>query len=463
MANQLDMTKGNPFGLIVKFIVPVVLGNVFQQLYNMVDTIIVGRFVGLDALAAVGATGTVSFLILGFALGLTSGFTVITAQRFGAGDEHGLKVSVTNAVILAAAASVILTVISVSGMKWLLTVMNTPEDIFQMSYDYIIIICLGMVFTIFYNIMASLLRAVGNSKAPLYFLIISALLNIGLDLLFIKTFGMGVKGAALATIVSQGISGVLCIIYTFKVVKLLVPGKAELKPDTCCMKNQLGIGIPMALQFSITAVGTIMVQSALNRFGAVVVASYTAANKAGQLATLPYSAMGVAMATYSAQNRGINDIARIKKGTRVASIMSVVYSLIIYGVAILTLPFLMRLFIDSNSPVSFEEIFDYGRTYILVSGVCYIPLGEIFIYRNVMQGCGFSFFAMIGGVVELISRAIVSFIATANMSYTGVCMADPITWFTTAVFLMVGYRFTVVKMNKDKKAFHLRRQKEHIK
>ncbi len=458
MANQLDMTKGKPFGLIVRFIIPVVLGNIFQQLYNMVDTIIVGRFVGIDALAAVGATGTISFLILGFALGLTSGFTVITAQRFGAGDEKGLKLSVTNAVILSFGAAVILTLVSFIGMKPLLTIMHTPEDIYQMSYDYIIIICLGMVFTIFYNVMASLLRAVGNSRAPLYFLIISALLNIFLDLLLIKNFHMGVRGAAFATIISQGISGVLCFFYTINKVKLLVPDKETIHADAMCMRNQLSIGVPMALQFSITAVGTIMVQTALNKFGSVVVASYTAANKAGQLATLPYSAMGVAMSTYAAQNRGINDIERIKKGTLVSSLMSIVYSLLIYGVAILTLPVLMKLFIDTgNSDVPFNTILGYGRTYIIISGLCYIPLGEIFIYRNVMQGCGFSLMAMLGGIVELFSRAIISTIASAKESFTGVCAADPVTWLVTAIFLMISYKFTVLKMDKAKKQYHAQR------
>ena len=460
MAGQLDMTKGKPFGLIVKFIIPVVLGNIFQQLYNMVDTIIVGRFVGLDALAAVGATGTISFLILGFALGLTSGFTVITAQRFGAGDEKGLKLSVTNAIILAFLATIILTFVSFLGMKPLLTLMHTPEDIYQMSYDYIIIICLGMVFTIFYNVMASLLRAVGNSRVPLYFLIISALLNIVLDLVFIRSFGLGVRGAALATVISQGTSGILCFFYTLSKVKILVPDRDTLRPDGMCMRNQLSIGIPMALQFSITAVGTIMVQTALNRFGSVVVASYTAANKAGQLATLPYSAMGVAMSTYSAQNRGINDIGRIKKGTLVSSLMSIVYSVLIYGVAILTLPVLMKLFIDTgSSDVPFNTILGYGRTYIIISGLCYIPLGEIFIYRNVMQGCGFSLMAMLGGIVELISRAVVSTVASAHQSFTGVCAADPITWLVTAIFLMIGYKATVLKMDKAKKRFHAEKGK----
>jgi len=454
---ELDMTKGSPFKLIVRFIIPVVLGNVFQQFYNMVDTIIVGRCVGVDALAAVGATGTISFLILGFATGLTAGFTVITAQKFGAGDYDGMKVSVTNAVFLSAIVAVIITYGSIKGMPWLLRTMHTPDNIYQMSYDYITTICAGLAFTILYNIMASLLRAVGNSKLPLYFLILSAFLNIALDLILIRNFGLGVKGAALATIIAQGISGVLCVIYTLKKVKLIVPEKKHMHLDKQCIHNQISVGLPMALQYSITAVGTIMIQSALNRFGSTVIAAYTAANKACQLATLPYSALGVTMSTYAAQNRGINDIDRIKKGVKVASHMSSIYSIVIYGVAMLTLSPLMKLFIDTATTTNFDEIYSYGRTYMLMSGTCFIPLGQIFIFRNAMQGCGFSFMAMTGGIVELACRAVISTVATARMSFIGVCCGDPLTWLVTGIFFLIAYIYTVKKMIRQKEAFNANR------
>ena len=450
---ELDMTKGNPFKLILNFMVPVLIGNVFQQLYNMADTIIVGRFVGIDALAAVGATGTINFLILGFAMGLTTGFTVITAQKYGAGDYDGVKRSVIGALVLSAITAVVITIISVKGMDWLLTTMNTPEDIYVMSRDYIITICLGMTFTILYNIMASLLRAVGNSRAPLYFLIISATINIVLDLVLIINFKMGVKGAALATVISQGISGILCVFYTYRTVKVLVPGKEHLKLDYNIMKNQLNVGLPMALQFSITAVGTIMVQAALNKFGSVVVASYTAANKAAMFATLPYTAIGVTMATYAAQNRGVNDIDRIKKGTRVASIMNVIYSIVAYGLIILLIPVLLKLFIDANADIPFDEILRYGRTYVVVLGSCYVALGTIFIYRNTLQGVGYSMVAMVGGVVELICRAIVATIASAKMNYIGVCAADPITWIVTGAYLLIMFSYAVKKMKAEKLDF----------
>lgn len=456
---ELDMTKGSPFKLIVRFIIPVVLGNIFQQLYNMVDTIIVGRYVGIDALGAVGATGTISFLILGFAMGLTTGFTVLTAQKYGAGDMDGVKRSVTNAVFLAAIVAVVLTVLSVALMPWLLRTMNTPSDIFNMSYDYISTICKGLGLTIMYNICASLLRAVGNSKTPLYFLVIAAVLNVILDLVFIINFGMGVKGAALATVISTGISGFLCLVYIIKKVKVLVPDKANLVIDRHCISSQLNIGLPMALQFSITATGTIIVQAALNLFGTVVVASYAAANKVGSLMTLAYGAMGVTMATYSAQNRGINDIQRIRKGVRIANIISMVYSLVMFALAMLTLPYLLKLFVDKDSLIPFETILGYARTYIFVSGLFYIPLGMIFIFRNSMQGCGFSFAAMTGGIVELICRGVIAFVATKKMSFLGVCLADPLTWGITGVFFIFMYFMTVTRMDKAKKEFHLKKAK----
>ena len=309
---ELDMTKGKPSELIVEFIIPIILGNIFQQMYNVADTVIVGQFVGVQALAAVGATGTISFLILGFMQGLTTGFTVLTSQRYGAGDTEGVKRSVGNAWILSAIVTAAMTILSAAGMDWLLRVMQTPSDIYEMARTYILIICLGMGFNILYNLLASMLRAVGNSRVPLYFLVLAAALNVVLDLVLIIVFHMGVAGAAVATIASQGVSGLLCLFYIWKKVPVLCVSREHFRPDKRCIRNQVSIGIPMALQFSITAVGTIMVQTALNMLGSVVVASYTVACKVEQFVTQAYSAMGMTMATYSAQNRGVGDLGRIR-------------------------------------------------------------------------------------------------------------------------------------------------------
>ncbi|MBQ7839945.1 MAG: MATE family efflux transporter [Lachnospiraceae bacterium] len=442
---ELDMTKGSPFRLIVKFMIPILMGNIFQQFYNVMDTVIVGRFVGVDALAAVGATGTISFLILGFMQGLTTGFTVLTSQRFGAGDREGVKKSVGNACILAVVITVLMTFISVRGMDWLLRTMQTPEDIFEMSKTYITIICWGMGFTILYNLLSSMLRAVGNSRVPLYFLGIAAGLNIVLDLILILPFHMGVAGAALATVVSQGVSGVLCLIYIIRKVPLLTIQKCHLEPDAACMKNQLSIGIPMALQFSITAVGVIMVQAALNMLGSTVVAANTVAGKVEQFATQFYAAMGTAMATYSAQNRGVGDLERVKKGSRAAFGISAVYGIVAFVVLQAALPWLVSLFVTGD----ITEVLYYVRIYITISGPFFIPLGMIFIYRNVMQGCGYGFLPMMGGVVELVCRGVLAVIAANLMSYAGVCCANASAWCVTGIYSWFAYRHVMKNLEKQ--------------
>jgi len=433
---ELDMTKGNPFQLIIRFMLPVFFGNLFQQLYNTVDTIIVGRFVGTGALAAVGATGTISFLILGFVSGLTTGFTVLTAQRFGAGDIKGMKRSIGNATILSVIVAVVMTLLSVIYMKPLLTWMNTPKDIYVQAYAYIIVICGGMITNIIYNMSASVLRAVGNSKAPLYFLVIAVVINCVLDLVFIINFKMGVAGAAWATVVSQGISGVLCLVYMWKKIPLVHPEKEDWKLNGPDSKVQLRIGIPMALQFSITAVGTILVQTSLNLFGSIAVAGYTAACKVEQLAGQMFFAIGTTMATYSAQNKGVGDIKRIKKGARTAALINIVYAIVVGILCIVTIKYAISLFVSGDDIL---QVTEYATIYIKVVAPFFIPLGAIFIYRNVLQGAGYALAPMMGGVMELIARVVVAYIAAKYMSFTGVCAANIAAWVAAAVYLWIVY------------------------
>lgn len=450
---ELDMTKGSPAKLIAKFIVPIIIGNIFQQLYSMVDTIIVGRFVGVQALAAVGATGSLTFLILGFTQGLTTGFTVMTAQRFGAGDREGMKKSIGSAAILSVFVTIIMTVVSMAGMNSLLTWMNTPDDIFAMSREYIMIICAGICCNVLYNLLASILRSIGNSVVPLILLVISSVLNIVLDYVLIVYGHMGVGGAAYATIISQGVSGVLCLVYIVRKVPALHVERRHFRLEAQCVRNQLGVGIPMALQFSITAVGTILVQSALNLLGSMVVASYSVSCKVEQLVTQPFAAMGVTMATYCAQNRGVNDLGRIHGGVKAANVMSAVYAVLIYGVVYLILPFAIRLFVTEDISV----VYGFARTYIIINGAFFIPLGMIFIFRNALQGCGFGFLPMMGGVVELVSRSAAAFVAASMLSYEGVCLSNASAWLTAGVFLWIVYRFTMGRMVRDKAAHEAER------
>lgn len=443
---ELDMTKGRPAGLIAKFIIPIIIGNIFQQLYSMVDTVIVGRFVGMEALAAVGATGSITFLILGFTQGLTTGFTVMTAQRFGAGDREGMKKSIGSAVILSLAVTVVMTAVSMAGMDGLLRLMNTPEDIFDMTKSYILIICAGIGCSVLYNIEASILRAIGNSVVPLVLLVISSVINIVLDYVLIVYGHMGVAGAAYATIISQGISGILCLVYIILKVPILHVQKHHFRLDGQYVSNQMRVGIPMALQFSITAIGTILVQSALNLLGSTVVASYSVSCKVEQLVTQPFGAMGVTMATYAAQNRGVNDLDRIKSGVKVANIMSAVYAVIIYLLLFPILPYAIRLFITDN----IELVYGYAKTYITICGLFFIPLGMIFIYRNALQGCGYGFMPMMGGVVELVSRSGAAFVAAKFLSYEGVCFANASAWLTAGIFLWIAYRVLIKRMVSEK-------------
>lgn len=439
---ELDMTKGTPSKLIARFIIPIIIGNIFQQLYNMADTIIVGRFVGMKALAAVGATGSVVFLILGFTQGLTTGFTVMTAQKFGAGDREGMKKSIGSAAVLSLIVTVLMTALSMAGIDILLRWMNTPEDIFDMAKRYIMIICAGICCNVLYNLQASILRAIGNSVVPLALLFISSVANIVLDYVFIVYGNMEVEGAALATVISQGLSGVLCLIYIVFFVPTLHVGRQHFRLEGQCVKNQVAVGIPMALQFSITAVGTILVQAALNLLGSLAVASYSVSCKVEQLVTQPFAAMGVTMATYCAQNRGVNALERIQKGVRVANVMSAVYAVIIYGVIYLALPAVIPLFVNEDV----EQIYEYARIYIIVCGAFFIPLGMIFIFRNALQGCGFGLMPMLGGVVELLGRSVVAFIAARMLSYTGVCFANVAAWLTAGVFLWLAYRVLMRRM-----------------
>ena len=442
---ELDMTKGRPLGLIVRFIIPLVIGNIFQQLYNMVDTVVVGQFVGVKALAAVGATGTIMFLILGFMQGLTTGFTVLVSQRFGAGDVEGVKKSVGAAVLLSLVFTVVMTLASVAGMDGILRIMQTPADIFGMSREYIVIICMGMGCTVLYNLMASVLRAVGNSRVPLYFLIVSAMTNIVLDLVFIICFQMGVAGAAWATVISQGLSGLLCILYVMKRVDTLRLERRHLQADPHLMKLQLSIALPMAFQFSITAVGTIMVQAALNMLGSMAVAAYTAASKVEQLVTQPFLAMGMTMATYAGQNKGVNAYDRIRQGARCAAVISTGYALAVFVLIMLVRHELIALFVSEN----LAQIEQYATVYLFLCGSCFTPLGFIFIFRNILQGYGYVLIPTMGGVVELVSRAVVAVVAAWHQSFTGVCMANVSAWLTAGIFLWISYLILFRKVVRE--------------
>ncbi len=438
MKNQTrtkDMTQGNPTRLLLFFSIPVLLGNLFQQFYSLVDTIIVGRCIGPLALAAVGATGAVNFLVLGFVNGMTSGFAVTIAQRFGAKDENGLRAALGSAIQLCIAVTVVVTVLAVTTTRPLLVLMNTPEDIIADSAAYIRIIYAGIITMVLYNMVSCVLRALGDSRTPLYFLIISSFLNIGLDLILILGFNLGIPGAAYATVISQGVSGVACFIYTAVKYPILHLHRTDFVVRMELIRRHLFIGFPMALQFSITAIGCVILQSALNVFGSTTIAAYTAASKVEALVTTPAGTFGVTMANYAGQNLGASRLDRISTGVRRCAVLTVAFSLIsILLVFTLGEP-MIRLFMEEEN----LEILQLAQQYLRVTCFFYPPLFLIFVYRNVLQGIGHSLMPLMTGGLELVARAAVAFTLPGVLGYLGIILAGPVAWVSAMLLLLVSY------------------------
>ena len=441
-----ELTEGKPMTVILRFTLPLLIGNIFQQLYNMADTIIVGRFVGQNALAAVGSTGTIMFLVLGFSQGLTTGFTVLTSQRYGAGDEKGTRRSVANGLLLSILVILVITALSVASMRGVLRLMNTPETIFDDALTYITIICWGTVCSVFYNLFSALMRAVGNSRMPLVFLVFSACLNVVLDLVLIIFFDMGVAGAAIATDISQGISALLSVLYILAKMRVLVPEKGMWYFGARETSHQMRVGIPMALQFAITASGTMIMQAAINGFGEVAVASYTAASKVQNVLTQGFTSLGQTMASYCGQNYGLGSSERIKKGISSAVKANVVYSVAVGALALLLLRPAMGLFFSAGTDI--DAMLPYATIYMRLCVSCYIPLGLIFIFRNAMQGCGFGLLPMLGGIVELVCRLVCAFAAMQTNIFTLAAFCDPFAWLGAGIFTAVACAHVMKQVEK---------------
>lgn len=430
-----DMTTGNPLKIILLFSIPVLLGNLFQQFYNMVDTIIVGRYLGEEALAAVGSTGCLMFLVLGFANGIAQGFGVMVSHAFGAKDYALLKHYVALSLILTVIVSVILTIPTVAGSKLLLQWMHTPENILGMADNYIKVIFAGIIFTMSYNVLSGILRGIGDSKTPLYFLILSSILNIVLDIFFIVSINLGTAGAAYATIISQGIAAILCMIYMFRKFDILKTSKEDYYLDAIGVKKMLSIGIPMALNYSITAVGTMIMQSAVNVFGSSVVAAFTAASKVTNIATQTMPTLGTAMATYCGQNLGAGKYDRIYAGMRQGFFLCILSTIIAAAICLFGGEFIVSWFVSNPS----EEIFTYAMQYLTLASIFFLPLAMIFLYRNALQGLNEGFVPMISGVIELACRFIVIALVPASAGFFGVCFADPAAWVGAGIPLWITY------------------------
>lgn len=439
-----DMTEGSSAKQILMFTLPLLVGNLFQQFYNMADTIIVGQTLGKNALAAVGSTGSFNFLIIGFVLGMASGFCIPVAQYFGAKDYEKLRKCVANIIYLGAGISLILTVLTMLFTRNILEFLDTPSDIIDDAYSYIIVIFAGMSATMFYNILAGLLRALGDSRSPLYFLIISSALNIGMDFFFILVCHMGVMGAGLATILAQLISGLLCLVYIIKKSTVLHLKRDDMKPSLMLSKKLLYLGLPMALQFSITAVGGLVLQKSVNNLGSTAVASVSTGNKASMMLTQPMESLGIAMATFCGQNLGAGKIDRVKKGAHQAIGMVIIYSLIATAASFLAGRYMALLFIDGKE----TEVIDGIYRLLSTCGIFYPTLGILFVYRNSIQGLGYGVPAMAAGLFELVARAAVGSFFVPVYGFRAACVAGPVAWICADILLIPVFYIVLVRLFK---------------
>lgn len=437
-----DMTQGSPMKLILGFAVPMLLGLLFQQFYSMVDTIIVGKWLGVNSLAAVGSTGSINFMVIGFCMGVCNGFAIPVAQKFGAGDHRALRKFVANSTWIALAFAVVMTVIVCVFCMNILELMNTPSDIIDEAYSYIFVIFLGIPVTYLYNLLSGIIRALGDSKTPVYFLVLSSLLNIVLDLLSIGVWHMGVAGPAWATVISQAVSGILCLIYMKKKFEILHIEREEWRPNMRYIKTLCAMGIPMGLQYSITAIGSVVLQTAVNSLGSMAVAAVTAGGKVSMFFCCPFDALGGTMATYAGQNVGAKKMERINQGMKAAVIIGAVYSV----AACLVLSFFGKtialLFMDAGE----VQILGRVQQLLIVNSLFYIPLALVNIVRFCIQGMGFSAFAILAGVCEMAARTFMGFCLVPVFGFSAVCFANPLAWICADIFLIPAYLSCVRKM-----------------
>ncbi len=444
-----DMTKGEPLKLIFWFSVPLLIGNIFQQLYNIADIVIVGRTLGTNALAAVGAISPIFFFLTFVLVGMTNGFAVVTGQRFGAQDETGVRRSVTISTILSTIFTLAFTLSLTFFMDKFLYWMNVPKEIYKDAYSYIMIVVAGLLVVTLYNLLASVIRALGDSKTPLYFLIFASILNIFLALLFILKFNMGVPGSAIAVVISQLVAALLCVVYVKLKFPILHLKKSDWKfslnqEDKNFIMEHLNVGLPMALQFSIIGIGILVIQSVCNSFGPDIIAAMTAALRIEQIATMPMMSFGVAIAAYVAQNYGANKFGRIHDGVKKSSIICLLISI---GMGIIMHAWgydLVAIFLGYGE----HHILELAKSYLMISALFYFFLGQIFIHRNALQGMSEAVIPLWASIVELVMRCAIAIFFADKWGYYSVFYAGPAAWVTGASIVGFGYYMNLFKIAK---------------
>lgn len=432
-----NMTQGSPLRLILLFSLPLFIGNMVLQLYSTVDAIIVRQTISTTAFSAVGSTGSITFLILGFVLGVTVGLSVITAQYYGAGDIEAVKRSIATSMMISFVVCVVLTTFSMLFCRQLLEVMQTPDDIIDRSYNYLIIIFGGIFANIMYSFYSSVMRALGNSKTPLYFLILAAIINIILDFVLIVYVNMDVAGAAYATIFSQFICGFLLFLYTRKTSEAFQLKREHFTIDKEFIKKHLASALPMGFQFSIIAIGTIIVQVTLNNFGTDYITAYTAAVRIEMILCQVYPAIGTAVVTFVAQNYGAGKIDRINVGVNKAVLITVIYTLIASCTLVFGGQFLLRFIIGTGE---IPEIYSNAQIYLNFCAMSFLFLGIIYVYRNALQGISRGHLTLVAGIIELFVRSGVVMVLSNIIGFSGICLASPLTWVVTGLFVCISFK-----------------------
>lgn len=446
-ASVSDMTVGSPLRQITKFALPLILGYILQQMYLVIDAAIVGRWIGVGALAAVGASSSIMFLVMGFCNGACAGFAIPVAQSFGAKDYSKMRLYVANAVRISAVMATVVTLLSLMFCRRILQMVNTPADIFHDAYIFLMLQFAAIPLTFGFNLFSGQIRALGNSRQPFYFLITSAVVNVLLDVVLILGCGLGVAGAGIATWLSQALSVILCLWYIRKRMQLLIPKDDERRFDNKRTSILLNNGVPMGLQFSITGIGIIMLQSANNALGTTCVAAFTASMRIKYLFTCVFENIGVAMATYCGQNLGARRMDRVTKGVKDAIKLMLIYFVFTFALIYPFADWMMRLFVDSGE----AEVVGRAAQFMRIANYFYPALGLLTILRYSIQGLGFSNLSMLSGVMEMIARCGVSLWLVPALAWTGVCLGDPVAWIMADLFLIPAFLWVQQRLRKQAK------------
>lgn len=430
-----DMTQGNVLSNILTFAIPLFISNFFQQCYNIGDTMIASHGLGQAALAAIGLTGSITGLVIGFANGINSGYGILLSRAFGSKDEEQMKTVVAWTLILNLIISALVTIVTLVFTDPMLRLIQTPQDIFPESRTYLLVVMGGMAATLFYNMGSGLLRAVGNSKTPLYFLVFSCMLNLLLDYISVNVFSLGVAGIAGATVVAQLVSTILCFIYLYKNYRFLIPGKKHFSYDKELLSELLTTGFSMGLMNSIFSIGSVILQGAINTLGTTIIAAHTAARRIIMISNMPLASIASANATFASQNFGAGRMDRIREGIRKSSMLSFIWSAFFLVVILVAARPLIYALAGTDDPV----IMDNALMNLHINMIFFFPLGVLLILRTTLQGIGHKILPLISSSLELIFKVIASFIFVPLWGYFGASIAEPFTWLICMVFLLFSY------------------------